>query len=406
MHFGSKARFAGAAAALILAVAGDFAFHRWTGGGAQATADAAEPAQKAETPSAAAAGPPTLALTDAQLQSIKIEPVGEREFPIEKDAVGSIDFDEETAVQVFPPYQGRIVSLYASVGDTVKQGQTLFTIQSPDLIQAESTLIAAAATLDLTSAALARARKMATVEAIAQKDLEQAASDQQAADGALKAARDAVSVFGKTDDEIKKMISARKIDPLLVVPSPLDGKVTARNAQPGLLVQPGNPPAPYSVADPSIVWMLANVTESDSPSFAVGQTVKVSVMALPGRTFDGKIATIGATVDPNTHTVLVRSAIADPKHELRPGMLATFLIDIARPEHAPAVPVNGVVREGDGTMTVWVTTDRHHFTQRVVKVGLQHDGFDQIVDGLQPGDLVATDGALFLDNKVTAGATD
>jgi cobalt-zinc-cadmium efflux system membrane fusion protein len=67
---------------------------------------------------------------------------------------------------------------------------------------------------------------------------------------------------------------------------------------------------------------------------------------------------------------------------------------------APAVPPESVVREGDGTMTVWVTTDRHRFTQRKVNIGLQRDGYDQVLDGLRPGELVVTDGAIFLDNML------
>jgi membrane fusion protein, heavy metal efflux system len=74
-------------------------------------------------------------------------------------------------------------------------------------------------------------------------------------------------------------VAARRIDPQLVVKSPITGKITARNAQPGLLVQPGNAPAPYSVADVSLMWMVANVPESDSSSMKVGQAVQVSVMA-------------------------------------------------------------------------------------------------------------------------------
>ena len=75
-------------------------------------------------------------LSDTQLNSVKVEAVGERDFPIEKTAVGSIDFNEEFPVQVFTPYQGRILELFAKVGDEVKKGQTLFTIDSPDLLQA------------------------------------------------------------------------------------------------------------------------------------------------------------------------------------------------------------------------------------------------------------------------------
>jgi cobalt-zinc-cadmium efflux system membrane fusion protein len=71
---------------------------------------------------------------------------------------------------------------------------------------------------------------------------------------------------------------------------------------------------------------------------------------------------------------------------------------------ATAVPLDAVVREGDGTMTVWVTADRRRFTKRTVNVGLQRDGFRQIVEGLQPGELIATEGALFLSNALATAS--
>jgi membrane fusion protein, heavy metal efflux system len=236
--------------------------------------------------------------------------------------------------------------------------------------------------------------------AISQKDLEQAISDQQTAEGALRAARDAVRIFGKTDAEIDRMIADRKVDPTLVVPSPIDGRITARNAAPGLFVQPGNPPAPFTVADISTMWMLANVAETDSPAFKVGQEVKVSVLAFPNRIFEGHITTVSSFVDPTTRRMLVRSEIADPTHELRGGMFANYVISTAAPEHSLAIPLDGVVREGDGTMTVWITADRRRFTKRTVKTGLLHDGYMQILTGIQAGDLVATEGALFLSSAL------
>ncbi len=236
--------------------------------------------------------------------------------------------------------------------------------------------------------------------------MEQATSDQQTAEGALKAARDAVRVFGKTETEIEQLVATRKIDPALVVRSPITGEVTAYNAPSGLLVQPGNAPAPFSVADTSLKWMLANVTESDSPFFHVDQPVEAKVMAYPGRVFKGKVSKIYAAVDPNTHRVTVRSEIADPKHELRPGMLATFVIRVQEPVESVAVAMTGVVREGDGTMAAWVTTDRHRFLQRILKLGLQRDGRYQILEGLQRGELAVVDGAVFLSNMLHAPPTD
>jgi len=389
---------AAALAGIVLAGA----YVAWHSGPLDATA-ASEPASSQAV--TAAKDNPSVDLSDTQARAVKVAPAEERSFPVQKHAVGSIDFNEDMTVQVFTPYQGRIIRLFAEIGDDVTKGETLFTIESPDLIQAESTLIAAAGVLDLTTRALTRAKELYKIQGIAQKDLEQAASDQQSAEGALKAARDAVRVFGKTDAEIDRIVATRKIDPVLVVPSPISGRITARNAAPGLLVQPGNPPAPYSVANISTMWMLANVAESDSPAFHVGEPVKVSVMAFPGRVFEGKVSRIGATVDPNTHRLTMRSEIRDPQHELRPGMFANFVIETAPPMRSVAVPMNGVVREGDGTMTVWVTTDRHRFVRRTVKIGLQHDGYDQIVEGLRPGELIATDGAIFLSNMLAGGVS-
>ena len=106
-------------------------------------------------PNKGRAGPPprpdSVELSESQLKYVKVEAVGEREFPIEKTAVGSIDFNEELLTQVFTQYPGRISGLFAKVGDEVKKGQLLFTIDSPDLLQASSTLISAAGVLQLTT---------------------------------------------------------------------------------------------------------------------------------------------------------------------------------------------------------------------------------------------------------------
>ena len=342
----------------------------------------------------------TVELNETQLKSVKVEAVGERTFLIQREAVGSIDFNQDVTVQVFSPYQGKIVDLFVNLGDEVPKGRKLYTIDSPDLNQAESTLIAAAGVLELTTQTLARDRKLYETQGISQKELDQAISDHQSAEGALKAARNAVRIFGKTDAEIDQILAKRKVDSIMVVPSPITGRITARNAAPGLLVQPGAVPAPYSVADINTMWMLAYVVESESPLFHVGQEVKVKVMAYPDKVFEGKVSRIGAAVDPTTHRLLVRSEIRDPKHELRPGMFATFVIRTGDSVRSTAVPVDGVVREGDGTMTVWVTTDRKTFTQKVVKLGLQQDGYHQITEGLQQGELIGTEGALYLSNAL------
>ncbi len=281
--------------------------------------------------------PQSVTLDETQLKSIKVDPVGKHLFAIEREAVGSIDFDEDLSV-----------------------------------VQAESALIGAAAAFEVTSKELARAKALyATNVGVSQKELDQAVSDQQTAEGALKAARDAVRVLGKTEAEIDHMIASGRIEPTLV----------------------------SRVAD-------AYVTESDTPLVHLGQPVTVKVMAYPDRVFEGKVTKIYAVVDPDTHRTKIRATVADRRNELRPGMLASVMIRIQKPVEAIAIPVNGAVREGDGTMTVWVTIDRHRFIQRPVELGLQKDGWYQIVKGLQPGELVVTEGGIFLSNMLEAPPTD
>ena len=362
--------------------------------------------------SSASAAPTTTApltadsvdLGQEELKTVKVEEIGERVFTITRSTIGNIDFNQDNSLQVFTSYAGRITRLLAKAGDDVRKDQELFDIDSPDLTTAEGTLIQAAAQLELTTKALKRAQELFASKGMAQKDLEQATSDQKTAEGNFQAARNAVRIFGKTDAQMNQVIATHRIDSQMPVPSPIDGRVTARNAALGLYVQPGNAPAPYTVSDISTMWMMASVPEADIPLLRLGQEVEVDVMAFPGRVFKGRIVNIGASVDPTTHRIQVRSEVADPRHELRAQMFATFVIRTGDEVKSAAIPEGGVVREGDGTTTAWVTNDGHRFTERTIKIGLQQDGFDQVLDGLKPGEQVATDGAVFLSNALTSAS--
>lgn len=364
------------------------------------------PSRDEHAPSASVASggqTPSVDLTETQAASLKIGPVQSRDFRILKTAVGTIDFNENMLVQVFSQYTGKILKAFYNVGDDVKQGDVLFTIDSPDLLQAESTLLATAGVLELQKKTLARVTGLLKGGGSAQRDVDQATSDEQTAEGNFKAAKDSVRIFGKTDAEIEQVLVNRKLDSTLVVTSPISGRVVTRNAAPGFLTQPGAAPPPFQVADISTMWMIANVIEADAPAYKVGQEVEVRVPAYPDKVFKGHVTAVGSIIDPNTHRQLVRSQIDDPEHLLRGGMYASFVIRVGDPVRSPAVPEDGVVREGDGTMTVWVTTDSRHFVKRTVKIGIRQDGWVQILDGLQAGETVVTDGAVFLSNKLLLG---
>lgn len=244
--------------------------------------------------------------------------------------------------------------------------------EDPGIVQAKSTLVGAAATFDLTGKELARITRLGETNGIAPKEIEQATADHQTAAAALKAARDALRALGIADAEIDKMVASGKIE---------------------------SPP-------PDQDWVTANISETDSPLVRTGQTVQVKVAAFPQQVFDGKVSRLYATIDPNTHRQMIRCSVEDPTNELRPGMLANVVIRVKDPVEDTAIPTEGVVRESDGTMTGWVTTDRHKFLQRKLKLGLQADGRYQVLEGLRPGELVVTEGAVFLSNILNAPPSD
>lgn len=283
----------------------------------------------------------TVQLTPEQSEAVKTEPAITHRFAVDKEAVGSIWFEEDPAVT-----------------------------------QAESTLVSAAAAYQLTSKELARAKELYGPDGgLAQRELEQATYDEQTAAAALKAARDGVRALGEGDADIDEMIAT--------------GKIHSETAAHGA----GR-------------WLQAFVSESDSPLIKPGQPVEMRAIAFPDRVFHGRVSKVYATVDPNTHRVAVRCAIQDPVLGLRPGMLASVTIQVQPPSESVAVPVNGVVRESDGSLTIWVTADHRHFTQRTVETGLREDGQVQILKGLKSGELVVTDGAIFLDNMLQAPPDD
>jgi cobalt-zinc-cadmium efflux system membrane fusion protein len=339
-------------------------------------------------------------LTDKQSIAFVIKPVAVANFTAQFTAYGSIDFNGNASVQVFTPYQGKIIQTFLDLGDAVSKGQPLYTVDSPDLATAESALLSARGVFDLANATLSRAKELYAVRSISLKELEQNTSDQNAAEAALKAAREGVRIYGKSVAEIQKLESDKKIDSVLTVLSPINGQVVTRNAQPGLLVQPGNAPAPYVVADVVNKWLIINATEEDSTKLRVGQDLEVNVPVLPNESFRGRIKVIGSVVDQSTRTVLVRADISDPKKILRSGMYATYIVKGDSVIKSIGVPEEALAREGDGTSSIWVTEDGRRMFKRTVTLGLKSNGLVQITNGLKEGERVATTGAIFLSNML------
>jgi cobalt-zinc-cadmium efflux system membrane fusion protein len=355
----------------------------------------------------------------AEAQRLKIEPVSLRAFREEKTAVGRIAFNDDRTTAIFAAFQGRVQRLIAKPGDVLHPGSPLLVLDSSDLVQANADLLATGVAVQKAQNQRTQAERVATRQKQlyeagvgAYKDVEQAESDLRNAQHDVQTAttqREAVrnrlrTLFGQSDAAIATMEATQHVERVLQMLSPLAGTVTARKVGPAQFIRPDNTDPLFAVADVSSMWLIANVAEIDIPLIKVGQEVAVQVMAYPGEVFRARITYIGAAVDPTVRRLTVRAEIDNRDGKLKPDMFATFRILTGAPTPSPSVPADALVREGDGTMMVWVTTDRQHLGKRPVTVGLQQDGFVQILEGVQPGELVATAGALFMSNVQTAAS--
>ena len=360
-------------------------------------------------PPVATTDPNTVHLTGSQLQQIRRAPVNLQGFREEKIATGKIAFNEELMTPVFSPYAGRVTRVVAKPGDVVKPMSPLLELYTPDLIQAQSDLIGNATTtvakaknaLSLARHNAERQHQLYSEKAAAlkdwqqaQTDLKNAESDVRAAEAALLAARDKLRAFGKGEADIAR-IEQGHTERVVTVTAPLAGTITARKVGPGQFIRQDNTDPLFIIADLSHMWMLANVYESDVPWIKIGQPVEVRVMAYPEEVFKATITYIGAAVDPATHRVDVRAVVDNRAQKLKPEMFATFRIITNADLQYPAVPLSAVVRDGDKA-SVWVAQPEHQYVRRGVKLGLEQNGYVQILSGLQPGEQIATEGGLLL----------
>jgi cobalt-zinc-cadmium efflux system membrane fusion protein len=358
-------------------------------------------------------GDDAVRVTTDQMHQLDIVEVKAHPFRTQKTAIGQIAFNEDASTVVLTPFSGRVTRLIAKVGDVVKRGDALFEIDSPEVVQAQTDLIAAVHGLDKARSHLALAKRVLDRQtglladrATSQRELDQARNDYAAgesdfktAEGTVTAARNRLRVIiGRDQAEVARVERERLINPLIAVAAPIDGTVIARKVGPGQYVRSDAGDQLYSIANLSIMWLRANVPENDIPLVRVGQELEVAVTALPDRTFKARVTAIGAASDAATRRVVVRSEIPNPDGALKAEMFATFKIATGDGEASPSVPIDAVIWQGAQAI-VWVQQEPMLFQRRKVKVGIEQEGRLEIREGLKVGDRVVARGAIYVNNE-------
>jgi membrane fusion protein, heavy metal efflux system len=358
-----------------------------------------------EAPAAAAPSPPgTFRATPQQLKTLTVDVVRTHGFVTEELTEGKIAVNGDRATPVFSPYSGRVTRVIAGFGDTVKSGAPLATLEASEYVQAQNDLKSAAATVKLARIKETRKHALYDAKGGSLQDWQSAQADLTNAEAALNAVRNRLRILGKSDAEVNELERAEIVNPVATLTAPIAGVVVDRQVGPGQYLQAGSGTPIFTIADPSSVWLLANVREADAGLVKLGQSVEVRVLAYPNRTFKAHVTYVAALVDSATHRLPVRAEIENRDGALKPEMFASFRILTGEAWASPAGPEAAVVYEGNAAH-VWVVAGDDLLSLKSIRTGRSNDGFIEVLDGLKPGDRVVTKGGLFIDQAATPASS-
>jgi len=323
---------------------------------------------------AAAASGVVLSEAAAKTAAVKVAAAAVREFRPVIQASGTVAFDERRFVRVGPRVGGRVEQAFVFEGDTVRAGQALATLFSPDYLAARAEY------LQLRETTARRAGQKAGEQAGLTADL-------------LKAAEGKLRLLGLADVELEALGRDPEAAPFIVLRAPFAGRVVESTAVAGGQAEAGVPL--FAVADPGRLWVWAHVFEKDLSAVQAGCQAEVRTDALPAIVFAGRLTFVGATVDETTRTVRSRVEVVDASGRLKPGMFATVRLFAAEAVRFLAVP-DVAVRRLAGRTVVFVPSGNGAYAARDVAVGRTLEGFTEILSGLGAGETVVTDGSFSL----------
>ena len=295
---------------------------------------------------------------------------------------GVIAPDVNRSVPVVSLGGGRVVEIKAKLGDSVRKGQTLLLIDSPDVSQAFSDYQKFKADEQLAAKQLARAQLLYDKGAIAQAELELAQDADAKAKVDAQTAAQRVKVLGG---------NLNNPSPLLPVVAPISGTIVDQQITGGTGVKSlDNSPNLFTIADLSTVWVICDVYEDMLSRVHVGDTAEITLNAYPDQKFPGKVVNISEVLDAATRSAKVRIELPNSKGLMRAGMFVTSTFKGRQVIERIVIPTTAVVHLHDKDW-VFVPAGNNQFRRVALQLGPQSpDGFVQVVSGLKPQDKVAT----------------
>ena len=314
-------------------------------------------------------------------------------FVEELRASGRIDFNELFLSRIGANVTGRVSEILGVPGQVVKQGDILAKITSTELTQSQLAYLKAKSASQLADQAANRARILYKEDVIALAELQRRESEASSAKAEFRAANDQLRVQGMDQPSIDRLAKSGVIESTNNVIATLPGEIVERKINKGQVVQPAE--ALFTVADLSSLWAISEIPESNAYLIHKGQKIALIIPALRNAEVEGVVAHVDSIVNPQTRTVVVRMEVPNRDGLIKPGMLATMMIE-SQPTERLLVPVGAVIRQ-DNHDHVFVREDEDTYRMVAVKLGPEGKGYRPVISGLKEGQEIAINGAFHLN---------
>lgn len=333
-------------------------------------------------------------LTTQQLKHIRVDTVARSTFHHTVDTTGVVDFDNHQATAVLAPFSGPVTRLLVEVGDKVKKGQALATVDSPDFAAAIGAYRKAIVAAQTARRLADLDKDMLAHQGISRREAEQAQSDAVGAESDRDAARQTLVALDVDPKTLADVAAGRSVAHVTgTIRAPVAGTVVDKSITPGQLLQAGST-ACFTVADLSRMWVKAQLYDSDVAAVHVGDSASISATGMPP--LAGKVDNVSAIVDPETRSIVARVVVDNPDALLKKQMYVRVRIQSQQASNGVLVPVSAVLRNDENLPFVYVAQADGGFARRRVSLGNRVGERYHIPSGLQAGDRIVVDGAIFV----------
>ncbi|HWR35413.1 MAG TPA: efflux RND transporter periplasmic adaptor subunit [Clostridia bacterium] len=304
--------------------------------------------------------------------------------------LGELHPNENAYAEIGAPIPSRIVSINVAPGQAVSAGKILAVLQSSEVGKARSDAITAQARLELAKRTLERKQRLGAEKIVAQREIQEADANMEAAAAELRAAKATLRSLGLSAADAENLTD----NPNFSLRSPVSGTVIDRNAVQGQLAEPSKPL--FRVGNLGRLWLTVHAFERDAVRVMTGSTARIAFPALPGRSFSGKVTLVGKQVEADSRTVPIRIEVENRDGVLRPGMSATAWLKVCADNgKVLAVPAASLQRLQEKWI-IFIPKAEREFEMRTVGRGRDLGGEVEILSGLKAGETVVVDGAFLL----------